>query len=103
MAFNVEAFIREGWSKDVPLRNQTQQREGDAELAVMFYGGDYKLVFDPRDPAQVAEAKRSFERLKEKGFLCFKMAEDSDERGEQIKEFDGSAGRYIMAPPVRGG
>lgn len=74
------------------------------EMAVMDpLEGDHKIAWDPNDPNSVEEARRSFDALvRDKKYLAFKTADPGD-KGEQIREFDPSAGTIIMTPPMAGG
>lgn len=101
--FDVEAFVREGWPEGLPMRTGKDAKPGDHELAVMYFGGDFKLIWDPANHEETEAARASYKRLKEKGFAGFKVTGKDAEKGEQIKDFDPEAGRLIMAPPVRGG
>ena len=98
--FDVEAFIKEQWPSDLPLRNLAT--ENDVEIATLYYGGDFKIIFDPRNEKELEAAKVAFNRLKEQGFLAFNVT-DKSKPGEQISTFDPTKGSYIMMPPVAGG
>lgn len=64
--------------------------------------GDTKVHWDKNNPDEVAAARASYDALKRKGYAAFKLSADGT-KGEQIAEFDASAERIIMAPPMRGG
>lgn len=72
------------------------------ELCVMDATGDTKRIWDPNNPDEVEDARASFDRLKKKGYVAYKVNEAGD-KGEVIREFDASAGKIIMAPPMKGG
>ena len=65
--------------------------------------GDTKLIWAPDNADEVANAKRTFDDLRKKGFLAFAVKGEKGAKGEQIREFDKDAARIIMAPPMAGG
>lgn len=77
--------------------------DGKSVLAVMNSKGDTKTIWDPNNADEVAAAKKTFDELKKKSFLAFKVTGKEGEKGEQIHEFDPKAGRIIMCPPLSGG
>jgi hypothetical protein len=72
------------------------------ELSVMGRQGDTKVIWDANNSDEVENARRTFDDLRKKGFLAFKVKGDAG-KGEQITAFDASAERLILAPPMRGG
>lgn len=88
--------LLETFLKDVPL---TQIPDGIKQ-------GETKIIWDKNNADEVANAKRTFDDLKKKGFLAFSVRGDKDrigDKGEQIFAFDASIERIIMSPPMRGG
>lgn len=72
-------------------------------LAVMGQRGDTKVIWNPRDPDEVANAKKTWDNLVgKKRFLGFKVLEDG-KKGERITEFDPEATKLIIVPPMAGG
>jgi hypothetical protein len=72
------------------------------ELAVMDRTGDTKLIYDPGNADEVDAARTTFRNLKKKGFIAYKVSGNGD-KGEILTEFDATAGKIIMAPPMVGG
>jgi hypothetical protein len=74
-----------------------------SEMAVMGKDGDTKLLWDRRNPDEVENARRSFDDLRKKGYLAFRVTGTDGEKGEQMTAFDPEAERMIMIPAMRGG
>lgn len=74
-----------------------------AEMAIMSRDGDTKLIWDKDNEHEVENAKRTFDDLKAKGFLAYKVEGRRGEKGELLREFDPEAEKLIMAPPLQGG
>jgi len=92
-------FKKDGWSTEVPFEASPQQ----ITMSMMTGHGDIRKVWNAANRDEVDDAKRSFEHLvKEKRYLAFRVAENG-EKSEQIREFDGQAGKMILVPPVAGG
>lgn len=82
---------------------RTESKPGDGHLEVMYYGGDWKGIWNPSNPDEVDACRTTFEALRKKGFLAYKLLDNNEDKGEQLHVFDPKAGRIIMAPPLRGG
>lgn len=65
-------------------------------LAVLSRNGDDPITWDPADAAGTAAAKAKFDELKAKGYSAFYEKKRMD-------EFDPTAGKVIMVPPMSGG
>lgn len=74
-----------------------------AEMAVLDRTGDTKIIWSKDNPDEVANAKRTFDDLKKKGFAAFAVTGKNGDKGEQIHAFDANAERLIMIPPMVGG
>ncbi len=72
------------------------------EMCIMDKTGDTKLIWDPNNPDEVANAKRTFDDLKGKGYLAFSVQKGGD-KGEVLREFNPQQEKIILAPPVVGG
>ena len=73
------------------------------EMAVMDRTGDTKIMWDPENPDEVANARRTFEDLVHtKKMLAFSVKK-SGKQGEQVKQFDPQAERLILTPALQGG
>ena len=69
---------------------------------VMGKEGDVKKMWNPAIPDEVEDARNSFNSLRAKGYLAFRVNEKGD-KGEQMTTFDGTSGKVIMVPPMQGG
>ena len=72
------------------------------ETCVMDRTGDTRTIFDPNNPVEVEAARETFKTLKKKGYIAYSVKKDGD-KGEVMDEFDATAGKSILAPPMRGG
>lgn len=75
-----------------------------SEMAIMDRDtGDTRITWDPDNPAEVENARQTFDRLVgEKKFMAYNV-ERGGERGEVIRTFDPTAEKLILAPPMVGG
>lgn len=72
-------------------------------LAVMGQPGDTKIMWNPDNEDEVKAAKKTWDELVgKKRFIGFRVKRDG-EPGERIAEFDASAAKLIIAPPMAGG
>lgn len=72
------------------------------QLRVMDRRGDTRLMWDTQRPVEVDQARKTFDEMKTKGYLAYKVNKKG-EPGEVIRKFDPEAGKIIMAPPMAGG
>lgn len=72
-------------------------------LHVLDKTGDTKMMWDRNNADEVAAARKTFNDLKAKRFMAYKAEGKEGRKGEVIDEFDPSAERIIMAPPMVGG
>lgn len=73
-----------------------------SEMMVLSREGDTKIIWTPGNTDEVNAALTMFNDLKKKGFIAYKVTAGG-EKGEVIREFDPSAEKLIMAPPMVGG
>lgn len=73
-----------------------------SEMRVMGLEGDTKIIWDAEKRAEVEAAEEAFKKLKKKGYLAYSVKRDG-EKGQVITEFDPSAEKIILAPPIAGG
>ena len=73
------------------------------EMRVMGGKGDTKIIWDRDNPEEVENARRTFDDLKEKGYLAYKVDDDDASKGEVIRRFNAKAEKMILAPPMAGG
>ena len=76
--------------------------DGVYEMRILDDFGDTKMVWDPGNPDEVENARRTFNDLRSKGYQAYTVKKRGGQ-GEIIGEFDPEAGRVIMAPAMRGG
>lgn len=65
--------------------------------------GDHTIGWDPNSPDEIEQAQATFDSLKAKGFLAYKVTKEGTKTGEQIKKFDPTLERIILAPALVGG
>jgi len=64
--------------------------------------GHSEVSWDKDKPGEVAAAEASFDVLKKKGYVAFKLSASGTE-GSQMRTFDPSAERILMRPAMAGG
>lgn len=72
------------------------------ELAELDATGDTKTIWDTDKPAEVDAARATFDALRKKGYLIYRVGEDGEE-GKQMHQFEPKAGKMIAVPPIVGG
>ncbi len=72
------------------------------EMRTMGASGDTKLVWDSDHEDEVANARRTFDDLRRKGFSAFAVGAKG-EKTTQVREFDPEAEKLIMVPALAGG
>ena len=72
-------------------------------LSILCHLGDSKRIWDPRNADEIEDARESFNRMRSKNFLIFRVDAKTNEKGEQMTEFDPQAGKMIAAPQMQGG
>jgi len=78
--------------KDVP----------SAQIPDGIKGGDTKIIWSAENADEAAQARKTFDDLRKKGFAGFAVNKKGD-KGEQIFTFDPGAEKLILVPPLRGG
>lgn len=74
----------------------------EGSICELHADGDYKTIWNPDKPAEVAAARAAFEDLKSKGYLIYR-ADPEGEKGEQMRAFEPKASTLIAIPRVVGG
>lgn len=92
---------RIGWQMATEIRQEAEQSYTGV-IEAMDLSGDSKIYWDRGKMGEVAAAEKSFDTLKEKGYVAFRLNSDGS-TGEQIREFDPNAERIVMRPPLAGG
>lgn len=80
----------------------TTMIEEQGTLHIIDHTGDTKVMWSKDNPDEVDNAKATFDRLKKKGFLAYKV-NSKGEKDEVIQSFDKTAERIIMSPALVGG
>lgn len=71
-------------------------------LSVLDNSGDSRHQWDTSNDDEVAAARAVFDDFtKTKKYLAYRVTDDG--KGEQMREFDPSAGEVILAPQTVGG
>ena len=71
-------------------------------MRIMDHRGDTKLMWDSDRSDEVSTARRTFGDLKKKGYVAFRV-DPGGERGVLMSDFDPSAQKMILTPPLSGG
>ena len=61
------------------------------------------MLWDKSQPVEVDVARASFDKLIKAGYSAYAVSDDGAKKGTPIKEFDPSAERLIMVPPMQAG
>lgn len=72
------------------------------ELSIMGIEGDTKTIWDPSKEDEVEVARNTFDRLKAKGYMIYRVDEDGG-KGEVMHKFEPRAGKLIAVPRIVGG
>ena len=72
------------------------------EMAHMNSTGDTKVMWDPKNPDEVAAAKVQFDTLRAKGFIAYTVNKKGG-TGDILRQFDPDAEKIILSPPIVGG
>lgn len=65
--------------------------------------GDQTIGWDENNPDEIEQAQATFDSLRAKGYLAYRVTKEGTKTGEQIKKFDPALKRIILAPPLVGG
>lgn len=71
-------------------------------MSIMDIKGDIRVEWDPDVEEEVKAAEKQFNELTKKKWLAFRMY-DEGKRGEKLEEFDKTAERILLVPPMVGG
>ena len=94
-------FDKSGWEAG---HRDEEPAPGIIAFHMMTGAGDIRKIWNAANETEIEDAKRSFDHLvKEKRYLAFRVNPDDNTKGEQMREFDGKAGKMILVPPVAGG
>lgn len=87
------------------MQTETLDQEQERHtISVMGPQGDIEISWNPNEPIEVANAKRTFEEMTGgKKYAAFKMREGG-QKGEQIRGgFNPNDKRILLVPPIAGG
>ena len=65
--------------------------------------GDAKVTWDPDVTAEVSAARKTYDDLKDKGYMAYSVKRRNGKKNEIIDAFDPHAEMIIMALPMAGG
>ena len=86
----------------MPVDSELQIIEEQAgEMQVLDRSGHLTLKWRKRHDDEVAEARKTFEDLKAKGYMAYRV--EGKDKGEVIARFDPKAEKIILTPPLAGG
>ena len=72
------------------------------EMCVMDHTGDTKIIWNPSNADEVAAAKATFDSLRKKGYVAY-LVQPGGDKGIAVVEFNPSAEKLILTPPLIGG
>jgi hypothetical protein len=72
------------------------------EICTMGREGDVRTIWNPNVPAEVENAKKTFDDLKSKNYEAFRVDESGGKAG-RMDTWDEQAGKIIMVPRLVGG
>lgn len=72
------------------------------QMSIMDRSGDTKVIWDSDNADEVANAERTFNDLKKKGYVAYAVKGDGD-KGKVVGEFDEGLEKLILAPALAGG
>ena len=87
----------------IPLTIDEDPVNGKHYLAITDETGDTKIMWSQDNEDEVANARRTFDDMKKKGYAAFKVQGKKGDPGEQVDKFDPAAERYIFTKPQAGG
>jgi len=71
-------------------------------MNIMGDKGDIRVEWDPDVEEEVKAAEKQFNELTKKKWMAFRMYDDG-KKGERLEEFDKTAERILLVPPMVGG
>ena len=86
-------MVGSGWQTSMPFLK---------EYGLTVEAGDTKLIWSSDQNDEVANARRTFNDLRAKGFSAFSV-KGNGEKGAAVREFDPEAEKLIMVPQIAGG
>jgi hypothetical protein len=74
-----------------------------SQMHVLDREGDTKIIWNPDNEDEVANARRTFDELRRKGFTAYRVDDTTGKRNEVLREFDPDAEKLILRPAMVGG
>lgn len=81
--------------------NRVEEHEGGV-MVILDRTGDTKHIWDPNNEVEVAEMKRLFERMTDRGYQAWSVTKKGDQ-DRRIRAFDPAAAKIIFSPALVGG
>lgn len=75
---------------------------GKHGFAVMDKTGHMKIMWDPKDPTEVENARQTYNKMKAEGRIAWTVDKEGN-RKEHLLEFDPKLEKMILSPPLAGG
>lgn len=86
------------------MKDGQELPEGFSMLSIPDTTGDTRIMWNPRDKADVALAEDSFKNARAKGMLVYLVSPESGEStGEVVTSFPKKEGKLIAVKPIQGG
>ena len=65
--------------------------------------GDQQVGWDTNSPDEIEQAQATFDSLKAKGYMAYRVTKEGTKTGTQVTKFDPKLERIIMVPALQGG
>lgn len=85
------------------IADVTEVPEGCGLMSTLDHTGDTRVMWDRKNKAEVAAARRQFDDLRKDGYLAYRAEGKEGKQGDLIREFDPKAERIILVKPLVGG
>ncbi len=72
-------------------------------LHILDATGDTKMTWDASRQLEVDNARATFDKLRNQGYMAYRVLGKSGDKGEVMRDFDPAAERIILAPATVGG
>lgn len=73
-----------------------------SEMRILDATGDTKIIWDKNNRDEVDNARDTYKKMKDKGYMAYSVKEDGEKK-KVVYEFDPDAEKLILTPPLRGG
>lgn len=81
---------------------ETELAPGQSVMAMMGRNGDTKVTWSRGNVLETDIARAAFDKAKKGGHMAYAVEADG-RKGRVLQEFDATAERIILAPPMQGG